>query len=104
MCQLLFWRRKKKEGKERKENEKDMLSLSVETEEETGDQHGVSAVLCLPSLFSKLLGVCQGCLSICLCTGWMGGRALHHLNGCAAAHLSPKHPGTVAKQICCSRL
>lgn len=72
MCHLLFWRgKKKKQGKERKENEKDVLSLSVETEEETGDQHGVSAVLCLPSLFQTT--VCVSGLSVHLSVHRLGG-------------------------------
>lgn len=61
MYNLLLWRGKKKK-KERKENEKDVLSPAVETGEETGDQHGVQ---CLQYYSSPLQTAgCRGSLSV----------------------------------------
>lgn len=63
----------KKKEKERKENEKDVLSPSVETGEETSDQHGVPYLQCCAfPLLSKPRGAGAVCLSI---------RAMHGLSG-----------------------
>lgn len=68
-CAISYFGGKKKKGEERKDNEKDVLSSSVEAE--TGDQHGVSAVLCLPSLFQT--AVCVSGLSVHLSPHRLGG-------------------------------
>lgn len=110
MYHLLRWRGKNPKETERKEDEKDVPSPSVEAGEETGDQHGVPYLYlqrCAVPLLSKPPGARAVCLSVrpsVRRAGCLGGRALRHLNGCTAAHLSGNFPGAVAKQICCSRL